>query len=175
MRTRPSGAGVAAVARAAPARPAGNALIRGGSADDGSTSGPFGLLSLIETTGPDAAGWRSRTDALPVTLRFSLRDSVVLDRAAFRQTEASPPPFWARDVELLLSATGEDAGWIPVGRWALAQTLAPQEFSYRPTLAKAIQVRVLSRHGSLVEASFTSLGTFAIGRQIQDHSPLLAG
>jgi hypothetical protein len=107
-----------------------------------------------------------------VQLSFRLREPADLDRVAFRNTQSPPPQSWVREVEVLLSATGEEAGgWIPVGRWTLAQTTAPQEFTFRPTLARAVKLRVLARHG---DASFTSLGAFAIERQAQVQSPLLA-
>ncbi|HEX2032870.1 MAG TPA: hypothetical protein VHS99_01675 [Chloroflexota bacterium] len=152
------------------ARPGGNDLIDGMSADDGSAGGQLTLGRLTRDERPIDLPWQSQTDAVPVQLSFTLREPAVLDRVAFRHTQASPPPSWAREVEVLLSAAEGDAGWVPAGRWTLAQTTAPQEFSFRPTLTRRIRVRLLSRYG---EAVSTSLGTFAIGVQVRDRSPLL--
>jgi hypothetical protein len=134
---------------------------------------PFSPLPLVRAPGPgDAAswGWRSRGEMLPQELGFNLRETITLDRAAFRHTPAYPPETWAREVELLLSLSARDAGLVLVGHWTLGQTTAPQEFSFRPTTAKFVRLRLLTRHS---DASFVSLGAFAIGAQGQDSGPLL--
>lgn len=146
------------------------AMIGGFWVGDGASGVPYSPLVLVRDGGPNAPGWRTRTQALPDEIGFELREVVTLDRVAFCHTQTISPASWAKDVELILSASARDAGFVPVGRWALAQTTEPQEFSFRPTSAKFIRLRLLSRHG---DATFTSLGAFAVGIQARDRGPLL--
>jgi hypothetical protein len=138
---------------------------------EGTHNPQFAPVNLVRGGDMGTAGWRSRSEALPQEVGFELREPVTLDRLAFRQTPAAPPESWAREVEVLLSASDRDSGLVSAGRWILARTTAPQEFSFRPTLARFVRLRLLARHG---EAPFISLGAFAIGAQGRDQQALLA-
>lgn len=134
-------------------------------------SGRYGARNLLRDNGPDATpGWRSTSATLPQELTLELRHSLLVDRVAFRQTQASVPESWVRDVELLLSQSASESGYASVGRWTLRQVTAPQEFSFRPVQARFARLRVLSRHG---EAEYVALGAFALGTASTDHLPLL--
>jgi len=129
---------------------------------DGPPPGSFGARNLVAFGAATGVGWRSATAALPVELAFQSREIVLVNRVAFRQTQASPPPTWAREVELVI----DDA---PVGRWILAQTVAAQEFSFRPARGTAVRLRVHSRYGG----EYTSLGALAVGLANADPGRLL--
>jgi hypothetical protein len=155
-----------------PHRSSGIAPVKGvvSGAND-ATTGRFSADNLFR---PDpstvAPGWRSTSPVLPQEVVVELREIVLLDRLAFRQTQASVPASWAREVEVQLSASGEAGAFVTIGRWHLRQTTAPQEFSFRPFEARFARLRVLSRHG---DASFVSLGAVAFGKVATDHLPLL--
>ncbi|MBI3970758.1 MAG: hypothetical protein HY332_05665 [Chloroflexi bacterium] len=94
-----------------------------------------------------------------------------IERVAFRHTQASPPPSWAREVELLLSDSSATEGFVTVGRWDLRQHTDRQEFAFPRRTALYARIRILSRHG---DADYTSLGVFAIGVATGDPAPLLS-
>jgi len=136
-------------------------------------TGRYGAGNLLRDDGADLApGWRSASSELPLELTFELRESVLLDRVAFRQTQAAVPESWAKGVELLLSDSAAAAGYVSAGRWELRQATAPQQFSFRPIKARYARLRVFSRHG---DADFVSLGALALGITATDQFPLLTG
>ncbi|MGI8424949.1 MAG: hypothetical protein ACR2NO_12700 [Chloroflexota bacterium] len=148
-------------------------LVRAVASEGTEVGGRFGAGNLLRDDGPEVqVGWRSTSAALPQELTFELRQEALLDRVAFRQTQASVPESWAREVELLLSDAGPDSGFASAGRWVLRQAVAPHQFSFRPLLARYARVRVHSRHG---DADFVSLGALALGMNATDQLPLLLG
>jgi len=135
------------------------------SAASGPLPGSFGAQNLIARGGNSGGvGWRSASPALPVELAFESPHAVLVDRVAFRQTQASPPASWAKEVELLV----DDAS---VGRWTLGQSVAAQEFPFRPARGSVARLRISSRHEA--DAAFTSLGAFAVGLAAADPGRLL--
>lgn len=141
--------------------------VAAGIADPG---GQFAPMSLLTNDGPSTPGWRSATSALPQELTFELASVALVDHIAFRQTQASQPASWAREVELLLSA-GAAGPYTSVGTWTLAQATDPQQFSFLPKQAGYARLRVLSRYG---DASYTALGAVAFGIATGDPGTLLA-
>jgi hypothetical protein len=51
-----------------------------------------------------------------------------------------PRESWVKEVGLLLSAEGPDAGFSTVGRWTLAATTAPQQFVFWETAARYVRL-----------------------------------
>ena len=164
----------------APPRAGGQTLVafRGPlpSADaDGAAPRPsYAARNLLNNAGPSTPGWRSVSPDFPVEIAFELAFETLVHRAAFRQTQAAPPPSWAREVELLLGAGPDDPGQ-SAGRWTLRQTTEPQHFSFRPARARVARLRVHSRHGAAGQANYTALGAFALGAATGDPGPLLSG
>src|SRR6266542_3511374 len=113
-------------------------------------------------------GWRSQTGLLPQQVGYELRAAIPIDRVAFQQSPALPRGTWARDVGLLLSVTAPDSGSYQVGRWTLAQTTAPQEFTFVETLARYARVCLYANYGS---QEYVSLGAMVLG--VTPPSPLI--
>ncbi len=105
-------------------------------------------------------GWRSPTGLLPQQLGYELRGAVTVDRVAFQQAGALPPDSWAKDVGLWLSTAASDGGFYLVGRWTLAETTDPQEFTFVETPARYARVCVYANYG---HREFVSLGAFVLG------------
>jgi hypothetical protein len=143
-------------------------------ADGGEPKPSFAARNLINNAGPTTPGWRSTSASLPVEIAFELDFERQVNRVAFRQTQASPPGAWAKDVELILARFRDDPGQI-AGRWTLRQTTEPQHFSFRTVQARVARIRVLSRHGAPGDADYTALGAFALGAATGDPGPLLSG
>ncbi len=134
----------------------------------------FNPLTLVQRRDEGSPGWRSHTAVLPQQVGYDLGGLAIVDRVAFRQTPLAPPASWAREVSLLLSTKAPDAGYYRVGRWALAPTLAPQEFIFVETPARYARVCILSTYGT---ADFASLGAVVLGAFTSDlqagNQPLL--
>lgn len=134
----------------------------------------FGARNLLNNAGPTTPGWRSASAVLPAEIALELAFETQVNRVAFRQTQASPPHSWAKDVELVLARAPDDPGQ-SAGRWTLRQTTEPQHFSFATRQAKVARIRILSRHGAPGDADYTALGAFALGAATGDPGPLLSG
>lgn len=146
-------------------------------ADGGAPRPSFAARNLLNNAGATTPGWRSASTSLPVEIAFELDFERQVSRAAFRQTQASPPDSWAKDVELVLARSPDDPGQ-SAGRWTLRQTTEPQHFSFATRQARVARIRVLSRHGRHGEegqGGYTALGAFALGAATGDPGPLLSG
>jgi hypothetical protein len=121
---------------------------------------PMNLLPYRDGYVAHRPGWRSQTGLLPQQAGYELRGAVPVDRVAFQQAPALPRESWAKDVGLLLSATAPDAGFYQVGRWTLAATPAPQEFTFVETLARYARVCLYASYGG---REYVSLGALVLG------------
>lgn len=130
----------------------------------------FAAQNLLSNGGSIAPGWRSPGPALPQELTFELRASNLVDQIALRQTQASAPRTWAREVELELSDGAPAGAFHSAGHWTLAQTTDPQQFAFPPMRARYARLRILSRHG---DGEYASLGALALGARTGDPGPLL--
>jgi hypothetical protein len=105
-------------------------------------------------------GWRSTTALFPQQVGFELRGQSRVERVAFQHTTATPRDSWAKEVGVLLSTEGPDAGYYLVGRWPLAQTTQPQEFLFWDTPARYVRICLYANYGN---QEFVSLGQIALG------------
>jgi hypothetical protein len=143
------------------------AAFAGGIADP---SGQFAARNLLANDGPTTPGWRTAGSALPQELTFQFQSIGLVDHAAFRLSQASPPASWAKDVELLLSPSASGP-YTSVGTWTLRQTTDPQQFTFVPRQAGYARLRIVSRYG---DSSYTALGAVAFGIATGDPGALLA-
>jgi len=125
----------------------------GADASQSPQTGSFSARNLLTDGGPSAAGWRSSSGALPAEVTLEMRETYLIDRVAFRLTQTSPPPNWAREIELLVDERS-------IGRWTLRQNTTPQTFSYRPMRGRVVRVLVHSIQG---DGAYAALGGFALG------------
>ena len=108
--------------------------------------------------GGAAPAWRSPAGRSGAELRFAT-GPLMVGRVIFGHSDEAPPETWAKDVEVWLSPNEDEPETIRAGRWTLAQTTAPQSFTFPRTLARSVRLRVLSNHGG---ADHTSLAEFAL-------------
>jgi hypothetical protein len=132
---------------------------------------PFDPMNVVRLGPGSPIGWKSRTTLFPQQLGYELRGQVEVDRIGFRHAPTSAPDTRARDVSLLLSTDGPDRGFYQVGRWALAQHTAPQEFLFFETPAAYVRLCLYSNYGA---SEYASLGALALGIK-GGVGPLLAG
>jgi hypothetical protein len=152
----PTGALVVAVASVLP-----DTLIR----DDRLAStplanSPFDPMNLVPYRGGYLPGWRSQSALWPQQVGYELRGQATVDRVAFQQAGTMPAESWAKDVAVLVSTEAPDSGYYQVGRWTLAETLDPQEFTFWETAARYARVCIFANYGY---TQFASLGTFVLG------------
>jgi hypothetical protein len=118
----------------------------------------FEVKHLInEYTAAEYPGWRSATAAFPQDIVVAHEQDGLASKVILYQQASEPPETWAKDFEIDVSDTGPDQGFRTVGTYQLAQTAGPQKFTYPPTSAKWIRLRILSNYGS---AEYTSLDEF---------------
>jgi hypothetical protein len=160
--TAPTGALVATVAGILP-----DTLLRDDRLSGTPTANsPLDPMNLVPYRGGYLRGWHSQTGLFPQQVGYELRGTVTVDRVAFQQAGTLPRESWAHEVGLSLSTAAPDAGFYLVGRWTLAQTLAPQEFTFFETPARYARICLYSSHGG---KEFVSLGAVVLGVMPPQH------
>jgi hypothetical protein len=117
------------------------------------TSGENPQDVKIEPPPGGANGWSSSTAAMPQEIIFAFAgdESKLINRVRLDPRTIDPPIIgrWARDVEVLVSATTPDGKYVPVGGpWRLLRIPRPQTFEFEPIEARYVKLRILSNWGS---------------------------
>ncbi len=130
----------------------------------------YGHKSLIDTfANASVPGWRSADATLPQEMVFALPTPLAINKVILRPQPTEPEDTWVKEFEVLVSTTGPDEAFTPVGRWTLDPGQAraatdpdrpnPPRFEFPETNARWVMLRVLSNNGS---ADYTSLAEFEV-------------
>ena len=112
---------------------------------------------INEYAGPDYPGWRSSAATFPQDFVVAQQNLSAIQKVIFTQQSGEPTDTMAKNVEIDVSTTGPDRGFVKVGEWQLLQTTGPQRFVFPATKEKWIRLRILSNYGS---QQYTSLAEF---------------
>jgi hypothetical protein len=112
---------------------------------------------INEYVGDAYPGWRSASATFPQDIVVQVGQESAVSKVILNQQPGEPAATDAKLVEVDASTTGPDGGWVVLGKWQLQPTLGNQKFTFAPTQAKYLRLRILSNEGS---TDYTSLAEF---------------
>jgi hypothetical protein len=117
---------------------------------------------INEYAGPDYPGWRSAQATFPQDIVVEQQNVSLVQKVILTQQPNEPKDTWAKDFELQASTVGPTQGFVTVGRWQLRQTTEPQKFTFPPTPAHWLRLRILSNYGSPAYVSLAEFDAYVV-------------